>query len=212
MRSGFITSKAAGRVNPKDIEFFAEAKRRKFKHARLAAFGSTRRKGVAGRERRPGAAAARSRHAGGHDLRQDLAAARQGSPAHHAGREPGDDRRHRALPQGPRQVRHLRRRARFDGYKDDPEYALATWQAAEKAGADFVVLCDTNGGCLPGEVAAITAGRARQAERARSASTRTTTSAWAWPTRWPRSRPARRTCRAPSMATASAPATATSPA
>src|SRR5438045_1991023 len=32
--------------NPKDIEFFAEAKRKKFKNARLAAFGSTRRKGV----------------------------------------------------------------------------------------------------------------------------------------------------------------------
>src|SRR4026208_68653 len=32
--------------NPKDIEFFTEAKRRKFKTARLAAFGSTRRKGV----------------------------------------------------------------------------------------------------------------------------------------------------------------------
>ena len=44
----------------------------------------------------------------------------------------------------------------FDGYKHDPEYAVATWQAAEKAGADFVVLCDTNGGCLPEEVARIT--------------------------------------------------------
>src|SRR2546426_9955848 len=33
--------------NPKDIEFFAEAKRKRFKNARLAAFGSTRRKGVA---------------------------------------------------------------------------------------------------------------------------------------------------------------------
>src|SRR4030095_10012091 len=32
--------------NPKDIEFFAEAKRKKFKNARLAAFGSTRRKGI----------------------------------------------------------------------------------------------------------------------------------------------------------------------
>src|SRR5919108_170186 len=32
--------------NPKDIEFFAEARRKKFRHARLAAFGSTRRKGV----------------------------------------------------------------------------------------------------------------------------------------------------------------------
>src|SRR5712664_2195765 len=32
--------------NPKDIEFFAQAKKKKFKNARLAAFGSTRRKGV----------------------------------------------------------------------------------------------------------------------------------------------------------------------
>src|SRR5208283_1684611 len=44
----------------------------------------------------------------------------------------------------------------FDGYKLDREYALDTWRAAEKAGADFVVLCDTNGGCLPSEIAAIT--------------------------------------------------------
>src|SRR6266568_3437396 len=33
--------------NPKDIEFFAEAKRKRFKKARLAAFGATRRKGLA---------------------------------------------------------------------------------------------------------------------------------------------------------------------
>jgi 2-isopropylmalate synthase len=45
----------------------------------------------------------------------------------------------------------------FDGYKNEPDYALATWQAAEKAGADCIVLCDTNGGCLPNEVARITA-------------------------------------------------------
>ena len=45
----------------------------------------------------------------------------------------------------------------FDGFKDEPEYALATWQAAEKAGAECIVLCDTNGGCLPEEIARITA-------------------------------------------------------
>ena len=45
----------------------------------------------------------------------------------------------------------------FDGFKDNAEYALATWQAAEKAGADCVALCDTNGGCLPSEIARITA-------------------------------------------------------
>ncbi len=41
----------------------------------------------------------------------------------------------------------------FDGYKADPEYALATLQAAILGGADAVVLCDTNGGCIPWEVA-----------------------------------------------------------
>ena len=45
----------------------------------------------------------------------------------------------------------------FDGYADEPDYALATWQAAEKAGADCIVLCDTNGGRLPKEIAAATA-------------------------------------------------------
>lgn len=37
----------------------------------------------------------------------------------------------------------------FDGYKNNPEYALKTLAAAEEAGADCIVLCDTNGGCLP---------------------------------------------------------------
>ena len=44
----------------------------------------------------------------------------------------------------------------FDGYKDDPAYALETLKAAEDAGADYLVLCDTNGGTLPFEVAEIT--------------------------------------------------------
>jgi len=40
----------------------------------------------------------------------------------------------------------------FDGYKADPEYALQTLKAAETAGADTLVLCDTNGGTLPSEI------------------------------------------------------------
>ena len=40
----------------------------------------------------------------------------------------------------------------FDGYKANPEYALATLQAAIVGGATSVALCDTNGGCLPWEV------------------------------------------------------------
>jgi 2-isopropylmalate synthase len=43
----------------------------------------------------------------------------------------------------------------FDGYKDDPEYALRTVKQAVLAGADAVVLCDTNGGSLHHEVGEI---------------------------------------------------------
>lgn len=37
----------------------------------------------------------------------------------------------------------------FDGYKADPQYAVKTLIAAQDAGADYIVLCDTNGGMLP---------------------------------------------------------------
>ncbi len=40
----------------------------------------------------------------------------------------------------------------FDGFKRNPEYALQTLRAAADGGADCLVLCDTNGGMLPGEV------------------------------------------------------------
>lgn len=44
----------------------------------------------------------------------------------------------------------------FDGYADDSEYALATLQAAADAGADTLVLCDTNGGSLPHDIEHVT--------------------------------------------------------
>ncbi|KAI94975.1 transferase [Rhodomicrobium udaipurense JA643] len=45
----------------------------------------------------------------------------------------------------------------FDGYKANPDYALACAKAAYEAGARWVVLCDTNGGTLPHEIAKIVA-------------------------------------------------------
>lgn len=45
----------------------------------------------------------------------------------------------------------------FDGYKANPEYALACAKAAYEAGARWVILCDTNGGSMPHEVEAIVA-------------------------------------------------------
>src|SRR4029434_8826351 len=41
----------------------------------------------------------------------------------------------------------------FDGFKHNPDYALATLKAARDAGASTLVLCDTNGGTLPDEIA-----------------------------------------------------------
>ena len=40
----------------------------------------------------------------------------------------------------------------FDGYKDNPKYALKCLLAAQEAGADCIIPCDTNGGTLPGDV------------------------------------------------------------
>ena len=44
----------------------------------------------------------------------------------------------------------------FDGFKENPEYSIKVLEAAANAGADVLVLCETNGGCLPDEVYDIT--------------------------------------------------------
>jgi 2-isopropylmalate synthase len=49
----------------------------------------------------------------------------------------------------------------FDGWRADADYALETLRAAAAAGADWIVLCDTNGGALPGAVAEAVAGARR---------------------------------------------------
>jgi 2-isopropylmalate synthase len=49
----------------------------------------------------------------------------------------------------------------FDGYRDDPDYAKATVRTAAEAGAEAVVLCDTNGAMLPAELGAIVADVAK---------------------------------------------------
>ncbi len=142
--------------NPKDIEFFDEAKRRAFRHARLAAFGATRRKGVT---------------AAGDDQVRLLIDAETpvvtivGKTWLLHVKEVLQTTADENLAMIEDTVRHLKRHGRFvvydaehsfDGYKDEPEYALATLEAAERGGADVIVLCDTNGGSIPGEVADIT--------------------------------------------------------
>src|SRR5208283_1507116 len=150
--------------NPKDIEFFAEAKRRKFRHARLAAFGSTRRKGVPVQS----------------DDQVRLLLDAQTPVVTIFGktwllhvkevlRTTPDEN----LAMIGDTVRFLKEHGKFvvydaehgfDGFKDNPKYALATWQAEKEAGADIVTICDTNSGSLPGEIRRITeAARAKVA-------------------------------------------------
>jgi len=143
--------------NPKDMEFFAQAAKRRWKNAKIAAFSMTRRKGMAVEK---------------DELMRQLLGAK--TPVvtivgktwllhvTEVLRAKPDEN----LAMIADTVRYLKDHGKiviydaehsFDGYKDEPEYALATWQAAEKAGADCIALCDTNGGCLPTDIARITA-------------------------------------------------------
>ena len=142
--------------NPKDIEFFAEAKHRSFKNAKLAAFGSTRRKGVTAEA--------------DEQVQLLITAATPvvtifGKTSKLHVREVLQTTAQENLAMIGDTVRFLKKHGvfvvydaehAFDGYKDDPEFALATLKAAEEAGADNVTLCDTNGGSLPVEIAEIT--------------------------------------------------------
>jgi len=138
--------------NPKDASFFREVRKVRFKKAKISAFGSTRKAGVRVEEDR--------------NIRLLLEAE---TPAvaifgkswvlhvHEALKTTLDEN----LRMIEDSVAFLSREGRevifdaehfFDGFKDDPEYALKTLQVACDAGARVLVLCDTNGGTLPFEV------------------------------------------------------------
>ncbi|MBB6626627.1 citramalate synthase [Nocardioides sp. KIGAM211] len=141
-------------ANPKDTEFFRRAVQElDLRHAKLAAFGSTRRAGVRAADD-PGIAALRDSGASvvtlvakSHDRHVDLAL-------------------RTTLEENLAMVRdtvtHLREEGQqvfldaehfFDGYRANRAYALEVLRTAYDAGADVVALCDTNGGMLPGWVA-----------------------------------------------------------
>jgi 2-isopropylmalate synthase len=142
-------------TNPKDMEFFHEVKRLGLSTAKVAAFGSTRR--------------ASNRPENDPILRTLLNADTDivtifGKSWDLHVREVLRISLEENLRLIEGSVRFLKSEGRmvfydaehfFDGYKADPEYALRTILAAENGGADIIVLCETNGGRLPGEVGAI---------------------------------------------------------
>ncbi len=141
--------------NPKDAEFFRRVAAEPLRQAKVAAFGSTRRVGTRCDEDA--------------NLQALIAA---GTPTVtvvgkssvlHVERVLETTREENLAMIG-ESVAWLRGRGRdvvydaehfFDGWQLDPGYALATLEAAAAAGAHWVVLCDTNGGTLPGPAADI---------------------------------------------------------
>ncbi|MBK8479756.1 MAG: citramalate synthase [Proteobacteria bacterium] len=149
-------------TNPKDLEFFVRARDLPWRHARIAAFGSTRRANNAAED---------------DSMLRALVAT--GTPVVTIFGKSWLLHVREALRITPEQnlaligdsVAYLKSQGRevvydaehfFDGYAADPAYALETVLAAQEGGADVVVFCDTNGGTLPGAVrAAIEAAKAR---------------------------------------------------
>ena len=139
--------------NPKDEEFFARARTElKLERSRLVAFGSTRRVN--------GDAAEDATLANLLAAETEVVCIVGKASAYHV-----TEALRTSLDEGVAMVadsiRYLKSQGRtvffdaehfFDGYRDDPEFSLRVLLAAAEAGADCLVLCDTNGGSLPGQV------------------------------------------------------------
>lgn len=142
--------------NPKDIEFFAQAKKKKWKHARIAAFGSTRRKNIAvendDQVRLLLEAQTPVVTIFGKTWLLHVKEVLHTSPDENLGMIRDTIQ---FLKDHGKFVVYDAEHA-FDGYSNDPKYAEATWRAAAAGGADIVVLCDTNGGTMPNQIKQIT--------------------------------------------------------
>ncbi len=148
--------------NPKDAEFFQQARKLRLSRARLAVFGSTRRAGIRAED--------------DENLKMLLdtgtgLATLVGKSSDRQVTQVLETTLEENLAMIADSVRFLVSRGMtvffdaehfFDGYKSNPAYSLRTLEAAAGAGACCLVLCDTNGGALPEEVTAAV-GAARQA-------------------------------------------------
>lgn len=142
--------------NPKDIEFFEKAKSIELKNSVLCAFGSTRRKGVAVEkdENVLSLLKAETKAIAIFGKCWDLHIKKILKVSFEENLELVYDTVSFMKSKGKAVVfdgEHF-----FDGYKANPEYALKVLETADRAGADTLCLCDTNGGALPDEVYKIT--------------------------------------------------------
>ena len=142
--------------NPKDSAFFAQVKDLPLRHAQIAAFGSTCRKGTRAQDD-PGLAALLASGAGTIAIvgkAWDIQVTRALQASLEENLRMITDSISYLKENGVRVVfdaEHF-----FDGYKANAGYAMACIKAAQAAGADSIDLCETNGGALPFEVERIT--------------------------------------------------------
>ena len=147
--------------NPRDRRFFKLARRISFQTAALTAFGSTR---------RPGVPVAEDDNVKALLASETPAVAVFGKTWDLHVEEIMQNTLEENLAMINDTVSYLKANGRevvydaehfFDGFKTNTDYALKTLAAAWEGGADFLVLCDTNGGSLPSEIAAATREVAR---------------------------------------------------
>lgn len=138
--------------NANDMEFFRQMQQFPLTHAQLVAFGSTRRKDVPV-EKDPNVQALL---ASGTQVTAIFgkASAMQVTQVLNTSLEQNLEMIYDTVSYLKAQNRTVFFDAEhfFDGYREDAPYALSCLEAAQRAGADAVVLCDTNGGTLPGDV------------------------------------------------------------
>lgn len=142
--------------NPKDLEFFQRIKGMKLAHARLTAFGSTRRANIP---------VAEDANVTSLLLADTPAVAIFGKAWDFHVTQVIHTTLEENLAMIRDTIRYLKENKKevlfdaehfFDGYKAHPEYSLHALEAAIEAGADMLILCDTNGGSLPQDIYEIT--------------------------------------------------------
>ena len=142
--------------NDKDAEYFQKVAQSPPQHAQVAAFGMTRRRGMTAEEDPGMRALAQS---------QAPICTVVGKTWDFHVREVLRVSLEENLAMIADSVRFLRDSGRcvmydaehfFDGYQANPDYALETLRRAAEAGAEWIILCDTNGGSMPETIAALT--------------------------------------------------------
>ncbi len=142
--------------NPKDMDFFEQIKEIKLRHAKISAFGSTRKPGIRVEDDKNVISLLKAQ--------TDAVTIFGKSWDFHVLNVLGTDRDENLKMIGDT-IAYFKAHNKlvvydaehfFDGYKSNSKYALETIRVAEKNGADVIVLCDTNGGVMPWEVQSIT--------------------------------------------------------